>query len=416
MRWFTRFAVALCLLFVPAAQAAPAQRTPVTILISIDGFRADYLDRGVTPVLSKLATTGIRAVMHPSFPSKTYPNHWTLVTGLTPDHHGIVANRMEDMANPKNIFTMSTDDPAWWNGRATPIWVDAEQAGIRTATMFWPGANVAFGGTKDKDWPYEVHGGTRPSDFWHYYGDIPPEQRVRGIIDWLRRPLATRPKLITLYFQSVDDAGHQYGPDDARTTAAVAAVDKVIGMLVAQLRALGQPANLVVVADHGMAATSSERTIGMDTIVPKELVHYVETGPYAALWALPGKEAEVEKALLAPHDHLQCWRKGEMPARFGYGTNPRIPPYFCLADVGWLTAETAPKKPETGGNHGWDQMAPEMAALFVASGPTFIGGKRLPDISNVDVEPLLRDLIGLPAEPGLDGSDNPFKGVLKRAR
>jgi predicted AlkP superfamily pyrophosphatase or phosphodiesterase len=413
MRWFFRLAAALCLLAPVAIQAAPAKRTPVTILVSIDGFRPDYLDRGVTPVLNKLGATGVRAVMHPSFPSKTYPNHWTLVTGLTPDHNGIVANRMEDMANPKNVFTMSTDDPAWWNGRASPIWVDAEKAGIRTATMFWPGANVAFGGTRDKEWPNTVRGGTRPADFWTYYGDIPPEQRVRGIIDWLRRPAATRPKLMTLYFQSVDDAGHLYGPDDPRTTQAVADADKVIGLLVA-LKAIGQPANLVIVADHGMAGTSSERTIAMDTIVPRELVHYVETGPYAALWALPGKEAEVDKLLLGSHPHLQCWRKAEIPARFGYGTNPRIPPYFCLAEVGWLTAETAPKKPETGGNHGYDNMAPEMAALFVANGPAFAGGKRLPDFNNVDVEPLLRRLIGLPHEAGLDGSDKVFEGVLKR--
>ncbi len=225
-------------------------------------------------------------------------------------------------------------------------------------------------------------------------------------------PAAIRPKFITIYFEAVDDAGHQFGPDDARTTEAAHLVDGYIGKLVAGLKALGQPANLVILADHGMAGTSSERTIAMDGIVPLDTVHVVETGPYASLWALPGHEAEVEKALLAPHDHLQCWKKAEIPAHLRYGTNPRTPPYLCLADVGWLTANTAPKRTETGGNHGWDNQAPEMAALFVANGPAFAAGKELQSFDNVDVDPLLHDLLGLPPARDIDGTDAPFQGVL----
>lgn len=397
----------------PAAASVTEQRAPVTILVSIDGFRADYLARGVTPNLQEIATQGISAAMHPSFPSKTFPNHWTLVTGMRPDHSGIVSNNMEDDARPGRKFTMEdSKDPFWWNA-AEPIWASAEKAGIRSATMFWPGSNVAWGGTMAKDWPNDVVGGVRPQDWWPFDIVVPARQRVDGVIDWLRRPAATRPRLVTLYFDNVDTAGHFYGPDAAETTQAVHDVDTMVGRLVAGLKELGQPANLVIVADHGMGPTSRSQTIAMDRIANPKDYRLFEAGPFASLFAVPGHEKRLERALLRPHDHLQCWRKADIPARFHYGTNPRIPPYFCLADIGWLTAKTTPTKEGDRGNHGYDNMAPEMAALFVAAGPGIKPAGRLPDFDNVDVAPLLRDLLGLPRSEGLDGDDTPFREALR---
>jgi predicted AlkP superfamily pyrophosphatase or phosphodiesterase len=430
MRWYSKIAAAALAAALQACATAPVaapppalapvaaaptpaeRRAPVTILISIDGFRTDYLGRGVTPNLSRLASGGVTAPMRPSFPSKTFPNHWTLVTGLYPDHHGITANKMEDEGRPKEVFTMASDDPFWWN-TAAPIWVDAEKAGIRTGTEFWPGSNVAIGGTKASEWPYEIAGGTRPSDWAQFNQVINGEQRVNAVLDWLRRPAAIRPKLVTLYFDTVDTAGHTYGPDDQRTTDVVADIDRKIGMLVDGLAALGQPANLVIVADHGMAQTSSERAVLLGTFIGPDDAHVVETGPYAALTPVPGKTAKVEKALLGKHAHFECWRKSEIPARFHYGTNPRIPAIFCLAETGWQLLDKAPKAGLVGGNHGFDNESPEMAALFIANGPAFRQGV-LPAFTNVDVYPLLRDLIGLPAKPGVDGSDAPFRDVLIR--
>lgn len=424
MRWMTRLSAAALAALLQACATPPVQapappapvqqaeaRAPVTILVSIDGFRSDYLERGVTPALSRLAAGGVTGPMHPSFPSKTFPNHWTLVTGLRPDRHGITANRIET-PDRKDVFTMATDDPWWWNA-AMPVWVDAEKAGIRTATLFWPGSNVALGGEKAAAWPYTITGGTRPSDWQQYNEAVSDTQRVNGVLDWLRRPAAIRPRFVTMYFEEVDTAGHTYGPDDPRTTEAVAHVDKAIGALVDGLAALGQPANLIVVADHGMAATSSERVIPLDKIADPASYHIVEAGPYATLAPLPGEEKAVEAALLRPHDHMQCWRKGEIPARFHYGTNPRIPPLLCLAEIGWEIAPTAPKAARTGGNHGYDNMAPEMSALFVANGPAFQAGKTVPAFDNVDIYPLLRDLIGLPPVNGKDGSDAVFRAVVQ---
>ena len=401
----------------PVTAAAPVAamteaREPVTILIGVDGLRPDYLDRGVTPVLSRLAREGASGPMRPSFPSKTFPNFWTLVTGLRPDRHGLVANRMEDPARPGETFTMATDDPFWWNA-AEPIWVTAERAGVPTAVGSWPGGNVAWGGARAAEWPHKLTGGLRPRDWHGYAGAQTGEQRVRSIVDWLRRPVGERPRFLTLYFDVVDTVGHEHGPEDPRTTAAVAQVDATIGGLVDSLRALGQPANLVIVADHGMVATSSERTIALDRILPATDARTIETGPYATFVPLPGREAEVAGALLRPHPHMICWRKAQIPARLHYGRNPRVPPFLCLAEPGWEIVRTAPMRADVGGEHGYDPAAPSMQALFLAHGPAFRAGVRVSAFDNVAVAPLLRDLLGLPAGAGLDGDTRPFRRALK---
>ena len=388
-------------------------RSPVTILVSIDGVRPDYLDRGVTPNLGRLRAGGVFASMRPSFPSVTFPNHWTLVTGLRPDRSGIVGNKMQDPARKGETFTMASDDPFWWS-ESSPIWVDAEKAGIRAATMFWPGANVAVGGTVRPDSHGAIDGGTRPEDWQQFNQQVSATQRVNAVLDWMRRPAAFRPKLVTLYFDTVDSAGHADGPDSPGVNRAVADVDAAIGMLVDGLASLRQAANLVIVADHGMAATSSTRVIALDTIADKADYSVVEAGAYASLNAVPGREAALEARLLRRHDHLQCWRKSEIPARFHYGRNPRVPAYLCLAEVGWRIEASAPTKVSTGGSHGYDNAAPEMRALFLANGPAFARGKTIPSFDNVAIEPLLRDLIGLPKAAGLDGTDAPFQKVMQR--
>ena len=239
-------------------------------------------------------------------------------------------------------------------------------------------------------------------------------QRVEGVVDWLRRPAEIRPRFVTLYFDTVDTAGHDFGPDSAEVTEAVRGVDAAIGHLVDSLTTLGQPANLVIVADHGMAATADTRVIALDRIAAPADYKVEEAGVYASLFAAPGHEAALEAALLRPHDHLRCWRKADIPARFHYGANPRVPPYLCLADPGWLVEKTTPTKPVDRGAHGYDNDAPSMRALFIANGPAFRPGTTLPTFDNVDVAPLLRDLLGLPPGQGLDGSDVPFRKAMTR--
>lgn len=398
-----------------AATVAPLEdRAPVTILVSIDGFWAPYLKRGLTPNLSRLAAGGVSASMRPAFPSKTFPNHWTLVTGVVPDRHGIVANSFTDPAHPGEKFTMSSDQPYWWD-EAEPVWVTAERAGIPTATMFWPGSNIAWGATAQDD---EEHGastgGTRPHDWQQFSANVNDRQRVDTIIDWLRRPAATRPRFLTLYFDEVDGAGHKGGPDSVEVNNALKAVDQAIGRLVAGLDALHQPANLIIVADHGMAATSSDRMIVLNQFLDPADYELSEDGPFAMIRAKPGHEAALEARLLGHRDHLDCWRRQDIPARFHYGRNPRIAPYFCLAQAGWTISAESPKKPFRGGTHGYDNQDPSMAALFIANGPAFRSGVTLAPFDNVDIAPLIRDLIGLPPGQGLDGNDAPFRRTFKR--
>lgn len=396
---------------VAATAPVAEQREPITILVSIDGFRADYLDRGVTPTLSRLAAGGVTAAMRPSFPSKTFPNHWAEITGYYPDNNGIVANSFTDPSRAEEKFTMATTDPFYWNGRE-PLWVTAENAGIRSAAMFWPGSAVAWGGTLVPHGYGRVDGGVRPQDWQAFDQNVSPTQRVNAIIDWLRRPADIRPQFLLLYFDEVDTAGHATGPDSPELTAALRNVDRDIAKLIEGIESLGQPANIVVTSDHGMAETRNSRTIELDAIVGAGNYTLVEAGPYASLAPVPGREAHLAAALSRDHEHMDCWAKAEIPAPLNYGKSARIPPYLCLADIGWQIFPSRQEGERIGGNHGYDPRTPEMAALFIASGPAFASAKRIESFDNVAINPLLRAVLGLPQDGSLDGQLESVAGAL----
>ena len=389
---------------VQSARAAPAakpqeQRAPVTILISIDGFKPDYLTRGITPNLNALAGAGISTPMRPSFPSKTFPNHYTLVTGTRPDTNGIVGNTMRDAARPDEIFTMSTKDPFWWS-EAEPIWITAEKQGVRAATMFWPGSEV----------PLE---GLRPADWWPFSQDLSNDRRVDAVVDWMRRPADTRPHLVTLYFDTVDTAGHRFGPGPGtELDAAIADVDSQIGRLKTALDSMGQSVNFVIVSDHGMAETSPDRIIDLDTIMPRDKYVLVTDGTYAGIDPLNGNIAAVTAAFVRPHDHMQCWAKANIPARLHYGSNPRVPAIICLPETGWKAFQDVPEyMTGIGGDHGYDNADPAMAALFIASGPNVRAQGTIAEFDNVDIYPLVAQLAGI-APHASEGDLAPFGDAI----
>ncbi len=387
----------------PAALAAPAG-APVTILVSIDGFRPDYLRQGNTPTLDALAGRGVLGAMRPSFPTITFPNHYTLVTGLRPDRNGIVENTMEDARRPGIVFKNSdakqVGDRFWWD-EAEPIWVAAERAGIRAGTMFWPGADA----------PVQ---GVRPSVWVPYNAAITSAERVRFALDWLRRPGAGRVRFETLYFDVVDKTSHNQGFDSPEKIAAIREVDTAIGQLAQGLDAQGIAANLVIVADHGMEGVPPGHELDPRRVLPdagaaRELVG----GPLLYFIPNPGRDAAVAAAVVGAHPHSRCWRREALPARFHYGRNPRVPPFVCLADAGWRFTTDKPLA-FSKGDHGFDPEDPAMRALFLAVGPAFAPGRALADFDNVDVYPLVRELIGLPPATGIDGSAARFDAVLKR--
>ncbi len=380
----------------PTAQ----NRDPVTILISIDGFRPDYLNRGITPNLSALAASGIYADMRSSFPTKTFPNHWTLVTGKRPDNHGIVGNSMEDVARPGEKFTMSNKDPFWWD-QSEPIWITAEKQGVRAATMFWPGSEVELDGT-------------RPSDWWPFSQALSDDRRVNAVIDWMRRPTATRPQLVTLYFDSVDTAGHFFGPAPSeKLHAAISAIDKNIGSLVEQFAALGQPVNFVITSDHGMAETHPDRVIYLDRILPRDQYRLVVDGNYAGIEPLAEDMSAIDAAFLKPHENMECWKRENIPARFQYGKNPRVPSIICLPTTGWVVYQDKPEwMTGIGGGHGYDHLHPDMIAFFLASGPDIIGNGKITTFDNVDIYSLLAHLIDIDPNKS-DGDISPFEQGIK---
>jgi len=386
--WTATLALALALVAGPAL-ADPA---PV-ILISIDGFRADYLDRGISPTLSALAAGGVRAErMIPSFPSVTFPNHTTLVTGLYPDHNGIVNNAFMDRAMP-GPFSMASKDERWW-GESTPIWVSAERAGLHTGVMFWPGVAVA-------------HDGVRPG-LWHDFDrKISPTERVDTVLGWFDLPPGQRPQLALLYLEAVDGAGHTFGPDSAEVNDAIGTIDTAVGRLVAGLKARGVSANLIVVADHGMAPVGAHNLVMLDDLIDLPAVKVAFDGTVVGI-DIPAtsRASAVRRALVRHQPHMQCWDKANIPADLHYGTNRRVPDVVCAVQTGWLVMTRESFARGQGahpgiekGAHGYDIHDPLMGALFIANGPAFQSGRVIPPFPNVDIYPLMTRLLGITPLP-----------------
>ncbi len=385
-------AAVLCVPGASAGESAPAAPAPL-ILIAIDGFHPDYLARGLTPTLQRLANEGTRARwLTPAFPSVTFPNHYTMVTGLDPDQHGIVDNSMYD-ASFDAWFRLAdraaVGDGRWWGG--VPIWVSLARAGQRSAATFWPGSEAEIAGHRPDVWlPFD--------------GRMLPGERVDRVLALLDEPAATRPRFYTLYFEMVDSAGHAHGPDSKAVDSAMAAVDRAVARLLAGLRTRGleDTANLVLVSDHGMASRSPRRVVRLDRVVDLEEVQVFSWGAMAGITPQPGREAAVAAALLRPHRQMDCWRKHDLPARFRYGNHPRVPPIVCLAQVGWSIVDSAylASNPNAvvGGSHGYDNQHPSMRALFIAHGPAFRRSAVVEPLEARDVYFVLMAAMGLAPE------------------
>lgn len=363
---------------------------PLVILVSIDGFRPDYLDPAVTPTLSRLAAEGASGAMKPSFPTVTFPNHYTLVTGLHPDHHGIVGNNMLD--DELGAFSLrnreAVIDRRWWDD-GEPIWVTAEKAGIRTGTMFWPGSEADVRGVRPTYW--EVFDQSMPGD-----------ARVDRLLSWLDKPQAERPQLTTLYFDLVDTMGHRHGPDAAETRDALTQTDASVGRLMEGLasRGLADKAVVIVVSDHGMAATSPDRVTYLDDFMDVSAIETVYSGPVGFFNAREGRHDEVKDRLVGKHEKMECWAKADIPARLALGTHRRVADFVCLSAPNWLIGTRDRLVTRAGGAHGYDNDWSQMHALFIAHGPGVVRGRVLQNLDSVDVQPLLGRLLGIEVPRG----------------
>jgi predicted AlkP superfamily pyrophosphatase or phosphodiesterase len=412
--------VAVCSLLTLFSVTALAQPRPIkdlkptVILISVDGFRADYLEKYPAPTFGMLAKQGVRAKwMTPSFPSLTFPNHYAIATGLYPEHNGIVGNNIYDPEFKAN-FAMSKKEEVqngrWWLGE--PIWVTAEKQGQHAAAFFFPGTEAEIGGK-------------RPS-FWKAYDDkLPNFERVDTALSWLDLPQEKRPTMITMYFSDVDHAGHEFSPDSDAVRQAIAKVDESLARLVDGLKARGvfDQVNLVLVSDHGMARVDPRQVVLLDDYYDASLVEAVVwNGQATGLFPKPGMEEKLYASLKekAPA-HLTVYRKQEVPARFHYGESRRIGAVVVIADEGWAMTSRANYRPPQAsaegedryrGAHGFDNQLESMRALFIGRGPAFKTETVVEPFANVDVYNVMVKILGLKPAPN-DGGDATAQAVLR---
>ena len=380
---------------------------PIVILVSLDGWRWDYFERAQVPRLRALARAGVRSEgLIPPFPSKTFPSHYTIVTGLYPEHHGIISNNMLDsrIGERFSMNAPTAKDARWWGGE--PLWITAQKQGQVAASMFWPGSDVEINGTRPK--------------YWRLYDDeVLNRDRVNEVLKWLRLPQADRPTFITLYFNDVDDAGHRAGPESKEVLEAAADLDREIGALVDGVNALSLSSlvHYVIVSDHGMSQTSLERLIAIDDYLDPATVDLIDTSPVLGVWPRTITVDEAFVALKDKHPALTVYKREEVPKELRFSSNPRIPPVIGIAADGW-TVTTKSQRTEwretgrrMGGAHGYDARLRSMHGLFVAAGPQFRVGLTVPAFENVHLYEMMTRVLGLKPAPN-DGRADATAGFF----
>lgn len=380
---------------------------PYLLLISIDGFRHDYLDRYPTPNLDRIAAAGIRAAsLRPAWPTLTFPNHYSIATGQYPAEHGIVGNRFaaDDRESWYEYRDRTTvQDGRWYGGE--PVWVAAERAGLRAAAFYFVGTEAPVDGVS-------------PSDWRAFDDDVSGAARVAQALTWLERPLAERPRLVTLYFEHVDVASHRHGPGSPQSIAAIAEVDGWIGSLLDGLQELGlaEQAHVVVVSDHGQARYRAAAPFVLDEHVDIGGVEMIEHGSVAMLYIDdPARARELRDAINADWQHGRAWLRDEAPAYWHVAGAPRIAELLVQADPGHAVIRSRRDSGNvTRGDHGWAPGVRDMHGLFIACGPRLPGGITLPTIEAVAVYPLLLGILDLP-DHRETRHPSPLPGLLQPA-
>lgn len=376
---------------------------PYVLLISFDGFRYDYLDRGITPNLARLAEAGVRADgLVPMFPTKTFSNHYSVATGLSPGRHGIVANSFYDRtfaATYRLSDRTAVEDGRWYGGE--PIWVTAEMQGMVTAAMFFVGTEAPVKGIQPT--------------FWNKFdADVPEDTRIRKVLDWLAMPAQGRPHLVTLYFERLDNAGHRYGPDSPELNAALAGADSLMGDILDGIAALphGDSVHIVVVSDHGMSLYDEDPVVADDWADLSD-VHVITSGPIGHVY-VDGDTARAHalKVALDRAPGVAAYLPDEAPAEWRTDRNPRFGDVLLVADEGvQITRGNWPGE-RSPASHGWAPTQ-SMYGLFIAAGPRIRAGLRIPAFENVHIYPLLAEILGLLPATDIDGRLDVLRPVLR---
>lgn len=364
------------------------ERPPPLLLVSFDGFRADYLQRFPMPNLKLLYSQGVLVEQLTNvFITKTFPNHYSLVTGLYAESHGIMASNMYDPISHKTFHVSNDSDPMWWN-EAQPLWLTALDSGYETAAMMWPGSDVAIRNrTATHFLPYSSH--------------MPFQERLGNVTKWMLGDGKEQGVMFAaLYWEEPDRSGHIFGPDNTTAMAkALKEVDDNIGLLMSELKRSGLwgRINVLITSDHGMAQCSAERLIRLDDCLHPDNYTLVDLTPVAAL--IPKTDPDAVFTLLSKcHDHMTAYLKKAIPDRLHYKNNERVQQIILIADEGWTIVQRGNELPRLG-DHGYDNSLPSMHPFLAATGPSFRRGYRISGFQSVDIYPLMCHLLSVPPQP-----------------
>jgi len=383
-------------------------RSNYTVLISLDGSRWDYAEMYEMPFFDSLATVGVKARMQASFPSSTFPNHYTMATGLVPDHHGLVNN---SFWNPETDYVYSIRDsvarfdPQYYYGE--PVWQTAQHQGVKCGVVYWVGSDIAINGeypTYWRNWNEQPH--------WTF------EERCDEIVRLLSLPKEERPRLVMGYFDEPDHQGHVHGPFAVETKESAEHMDSLMHALYLRLKALpevGKKLNFIVAGDHGMTEISPDRFIPWQGNVEEAWVERIVGNNPTSIWAREGFADSLYNRLSAL-EHVSVWRHGEVPEEFCYGTSDRLGDIIVSPDLGWQF-NFAPSRNH--GTHGFDPRETDMMVAFRAVGPDFKKGYDAPftegeqsSFRNIDLYPMICYLLRVDPAP-VDGTLERIRKILK---
>jgi len=380
--------VILLILVVAGSCRKSAEETVDTyvVIVSFDGFRWDYSDLYETPNFDDMELLGVKAEhLLSSFPTKTFPNHYTLATGLYPDHHGIINNSFyaPDLDGIYRIGDreMVTNPDAYFG---EPIWVTAEKQGVKSGSYFWVGSEADIMGIS-------------PSYWYTYDGDVPYLSRVDQAIEWLKMPLGERPGLVFIYFDEPDAIGHDYGPEHEETGEVVVYLDSLLGYLRSEISSLeyGEQVNLIVLSDHGMGPISPDKYVNLEEHLKEEwTISVIGGNPLYLIQPEAGCADSITTALNSV-EGVSAWQKEDIPPRLHYGTSPRFPGIVVVADSTWSIGTRSDPSRYSGGAHGYDNAFTDMNTIFYAEGPAFKENYSAAPFSNVEVYGIIAHILGV---------------------
>ena len=373
------------------------------LLISMDGFRYDYLDKANTPNFDQFASEGVRSkALVPVFTSKTFPNHYSIATGMYAEKHGLIANTF--FANDLNQLYSIKDRRAVQNGEfygGEPIWVTAERQGVRSASYFWVGSEASIQGVQPTYWK-------------KYDQKVSFTARVDTVVSWYNKPTENRPRLVLLYFHEPDWTGHAYGPNSKETINQIEIMDDVLGDIINKTSNLSifNKLNIIIVSDHGMTELHHDKIIDLSLYTNMKDLNVTGAGPTVFISSKSKKLLKSTYNDLKSISNINIYWKQNIPKRFHYRNHTRIPDLLIVANEGWSVMPLGHGSSTPKGSHGYDNQLDNMKAIFIANGPSFKSGYIREEFENIHIYPLITHILGINPYDDIDGDIEKVKDLL----